>query len=184
MRLPDGQRSQVVLIGTSKYADEKLPDLPAVSSNIRDLTAQLTDPEFGLVPRDRCAVLVDEGDIRLIGRRLRLAARQAEDLLLVYYAGHGLVGGRRHDLYLGLSDSEWVEPEFNSLEYDKLRGAVLDSPATTKVIVLDCCFSGRVVSDTMADPMSEFIGQVEVDGTCVLASAHRDQVALILPGED
>ena len=94
-----------------------------------------------------------------------------------------LIGGRRHDLYLGLPDSEWVEPEFNSLEYDKLRSAVLDSPAAAKVIVLDCCFSGRVVTDTMADPVSEIIGQVEVDGTYVLTSAHRDTVALVLPGD-
>jgi hypothetical protein len=137
MRLPDGQRSEVVLLGRSRYEDEKLPDLPAVSVSVRDLAARLIDPEFGLVPANHCTVLVEEGDIRLIGRRLRLAARQAEDLLLVYYAGHGLVGGRRHDLYLGLSDSEWDEPEFNSLEYDKLRSAVLDSPAATKVIVLD-----------------------------------------------
>ena len=50
----------------------------------------------------------------------------------MYFAGHGLVGGRRHDLYLALPDSEWVEPEFNSLEYDRLRSAVLDSPAATK----------------------------------------------------
>jgi tRNA A-37 threonylcarbamoyl transferase component Bud32 len=184
MRLPDPQRSRVVLIGTSKYEDEKLPDLPAVSRSIEDLAAQLIDPDYGLVPENHCAVLLDEGDIRLVGRCLRQAARQAQDLLLVYYAGHGLVGGRRHDLYLALSDSEWVEPEFNSLEYDKLRSAVLDSPAATKVIVLDCCFSGRVVTDTMADPVSEIIRQVEVDGTYVLASAHRDQVALILPGED
>jgi hypothetical protein len=182
--LPDPQRSRVVLLGTSKYEDEKLPDLPAVDRSIGDLAATLTDLVYGLVPEDNCTVLANEGDIRLIGRRLKSAARQAEDLLLVYYAGHGLVGGRRHDLYLGLPDSEWAEPEFNSLQYDQLRSAVLDSPAATKVIVLDCCFSGRVVTDTMADPEAELITQVEVDGTYVLASAHRDQVALILPGED
>ena len=184
MRLPDPQRSQVVVIGSSTYEDDKLPDLPAVSRTIADLAAALTDPDHGVVPEDHCTVLADQGDIRLIGRRLRLAAKRAQDLLLVYYAGHGLVGGRRHDLYLGLPDSEWVEPEFNSLEFDKLRSAVLDSPACTKVIILDCCFSGRVVTDTMADPVSEVIGQVEVDGTYVLASAHRDEVSLIIPGED
>jgi SpoVK/Ycf46/Vps4 family AAA+-type ATPase len=184
MRLPDPQRSRVVLIGTSKYEDERLPDLPAVGRSIRDLAATFLDPTYGLVPEDHCTVLADEGDIRLIGRQLRLAARQAEDLLLVYYAGHGLVGGRRHDLYLALPDSEWVEPEFNSLEYDKLRSAVLDSPAVTKAVVLDCCFSGRVVTDTMADSVSEMVGQIEVDGTYVLASAHRDEVALVIPGED
>ena len=36
----------------------------------------------------------------------------------------------------------------------------------------------------MTDPVTEMVGQIEVDGTYVLASAERDQVALILPGED
>ena len=90
MRLPDPQHSQVVLIGTSKYEDKKLPDLPAVGRSINDLAAALSDPVHGVVPDDHCSMLADEGDIRRIGRQLRLAARKAEDLLLVYYAGHGL----------------------------------------------------------------------------------------------
>ena len=184
MRLPDRQRSRAVLIGTGRYADGKLPDLPVVRRTISDLAAALTDPVYGVVPENHCTVLEDQADIRLIGRHLRSAANQAEDLLLVYFVGHGLVAGRRHELYLGLPDSEWAEPEFNSLEYDKLRSAVLDSAAATKIIILDCCFSGRVVSEAMADPVTEMVGQIEVDGTYVLASAGRDQVALILPGED
>ena len=184
MRLPDRQRSRAVLIGTGRYADRKLPDLPVVRRTIRDLAAVLTDPVYGVVPKNHCTVLEDRADIRRIGRDLRSAANQAADLLLVYFVGHGLVAGRRHDLYLGLPDSEWAEPEFNSLEYDKLRSAVLDSAAATKIIILDCCFSGRVVSEAMADPVTEMVGQMEVDGTYVLASAGRDQVALIQPGED
>lgn len=184
MRLPDPERSRVVLIGTSRYEDEKLPDLPAVGRGIEDLKEALTDPVYGLVPGDHCDALEDEGDIRLLGRRLRRAASQAEDLLLVYFAGHGLTAGRRHELYLALRDTEWEEPEFSALEYDKLRSAVLNSPATTKMIILDCCFSGRVFGDSMADPATELIGQVEVDGSYVLASAHKTEVALILPGED
>ena len=184
MRLPDPERSRVVLIGASSYEDEKLPDLPAVRRGIEDLKTVLTDPVYGVVPDSYCDVLEDEGDIRLIGRRLRRAANQAQDLLLVYFAGHGLTAGRRHELYLGLRETEWEEPEFSALEYDKLRDAVLKSPAATKVIILDCCFSGRAFGDTMADPTTELIGQVEVDGSCVLASAHRDQVSLILQGED
>jgi Caspase domain/Tetratricopeptide repeat len=181
---PDPEKSRVILVGTSKYADERLPDLPAVARTIADLRAVLTHPDYRLVSPDHCTELVDEGDIRELGRRLTAAARQAEDLLLVFFAGHGLVGARRHDLYLGLPDSEWTGPEFNSLEYDKLRSAVLESRASTKIIILDCCFSGRVVTDTMADPVTEVVGQIEVDGTYVLASAQRDQAALIIQGEE
>ena len=184
MRLPDPQRSRAVLIGTGRFADKKLPDLPVVGRTIGDLAAALSDPVRGVVAKTHCTVLEDQGDIRLIGRHLRSAARDAEDLLLVYFVGHGLVGARRHELYLGLPDSEWAEPEFNSLEYDKVRSSILDSAAATKIIILDCCFSGRVVSEAMADPVTEMVGQIEVDGTYVLASAERDQVALILPGED
>ena len=184
MRLPDPDRSRVLLIGTSRYEDGKLPDLPAVGRSIEDLQAAVTDVIYGLVPETRCDVLEDEGDIPLIGRRLRQAASQAEDLLLVYFAGHGLTAGRRHELYLALRDTEWEAPEFSALEYDKLRSAVLNSPATTKMIILDCCFSGRAFGDTMADPAAELIGQVEVDGSYVLASAHRNAVALISEGEE
>ena len=184
MRFPDPERSRVVLIGSSRYADEKLPDLPTVKRGLKDLKEALTDLVYGLVPEIHCDVLEDEGNIPLIGRRLRSAASQAEDLLLVYFSGHGLTSGRRHELYLALRDTEWEAPEFSALEYDKLRSAVLNSPATTKMIILDCCFSGRAFGDAMADPASELIGQVEVDGSYVLASAHRHSVALTLEGED
>jgi Caspase domain/Tetratricopeptide repeat len=184
VRFPDPQRSRVVLIGTSKYEDEEnLPDLLEVRRSISDMAATLTDSTDGIIPEGNCVMLSDEGDLRLIGRKLRAAALQAEDLLLVYYAGHGLVGGRRHDLYLALPNSEWADPTFNSLKYDDLRSAILNSPATTKVIILDCCFSGRAVTEVQGG-QSEILGQIEVDGSYVMTAAHRDQVALIVPGEE
>ncbi|SNR23905.1 caspase family protein [Actinomadura mexicana] len=183
MRLPDPDRSRLVLLGTTRYADERLPDLPAVGQSLADLARVLTDPRNGIVPADNCTTVVDEGDIRRLGRTLRSSMSQAEDLLLVYYAGHGLVGGKRHELYLALPDSEWDSPEFNALEYEKLRNAILDSPASSKVVILDCCFSGRVLAELMSDPVTSVLGQIDVQGTYVLTSAQRDQVALALPGE-
>lgn len=185
MRLPDRRRSRIVLIGASRYSDPALPDLPAVARTVTDLRDLLTDPDRGLVPESNCTVLLDEGDLRTVGDRLRSAVAGAEDLLLVFYAGHGLVAGRRHTLYLALSDSRWAAPEFNSLEYDKLRDAVLDSPAAAKVVVLDCCFSGRALGDSLAGSGGAApVEGLEVAGTYVLTSAQRDQVALALPDEE
>ncbi|MEV1198458.1 caspase family protein [Microbispora rosea] len=183
MRLPDPMLSRVVLLGTSIYTDGNLNDISEVERSVRDLCIALTDPMFGIVRPESCTVLLNQEDLRLIGRTLRAAAEDAEDLLLVYYAGHGLIGGRRHDLYLALPDSDWEDPAFSSLEFDKLRSVVLNSRASNKIIILDCCFSGRVLSDTMTDPVTAVAGQIEIDGTYVLTSANRDQVSLILPGE-
>ncbi|WP_380280785.1 tetratricopeptide repeat protein [Kitasatospora purpeofusca] len=183
MPLPNPRLSRVVLVGASDYTDPDLPDLPAVRRTVTDLAAQLTDPDHGIVPEEHCTVLLNDGDLSGVGRRLRDAARAAEDLLLVYFVGHGLVGGRRHDLYLALPDSEYEAPEFNSIEYDKLRATVLNSHATTKIIVLDCCFSGRAVNDAMAGNNAA-IAQLEVAGTYVLASSSHDQVSLSPPDEE
>nr|WP_232541698.1 tetratricopeptide repeat protein [Nocardia bovistercoris] len=172
------------MIGTSQYSDDRLPPLHAVTATVDALRAALTDPDYGILPPENCTVLADEGDLRQVGIALRTAARQAEDLLLIFYSGHGLTSGLRHDLYLALRDSDFAEPEFNALEYDKLRGAVLDSPAKTKVIILDCCFAGRAVSQTMAAADAAFTQQTEVGGTYVLTAAPRDKVALVLDGEE
>lgn len=183
MRLPDGRLSRAVVIGISEYSDENLPPLEAVSETVAALHATLTDPVHGILPPEHCTLLDNEGDLRRIGSALRTAAADAEDLLLVYYSGHGLIGGIRQDLYLALCDSDFEAPEFNSLEYDKLRSAVLASPARTKVIILDCCFAGRALSAAMAGPDGMYIGQMEIGGTYVLTAAPRDKVALILEGE-
>jgi len=172
------------LIGTSTYADKDLLNVPVVDRTITDLAAAMTDPDYGVVPASNCSKLVNEGDLRELGRELRSAASRAEDLLLVYYTGHGLLSGKRKELYLALPDSESAAPEFNSLEYGKVRDAVLDSPAQTKVIILDCCFSGRSITGAMAESATEVIGQIEVDGTYILTSAPQHGVALFLPGED
>ena len=185
MRFPDPQRSRVILIGTSSYRDEALPDLPEINRNVTDMATTLTDPAAGVVLPDNCAVLADKTDLTMIGRELVRATREAKDLLSSTTRGTArLIGGRRHDLYLALPDSEWAYPTFNSLKYDDLRAAVMDSPASTKVIILDCCFSGRTVTDSMASPEAEIVGQMEVAGSYVLTSAQRDKVALIVPGEE
>ncbi|WP_432014541.1 caspase, EACC1-associated type [Streptomyces cucumeris] len=184
MRLPDPERSRVVLIGTSTYTDPELPDLPAVRRTVRDLEATLTDTAYGAVRPEHCTVLLDSGDLDEVGDALWEAAHRAEDLLLVHYVGHGLIGPKRHDLYLSLAKSRWARPEFGSLEYRKLRDVVLDSPAASKVIILDSCFSGRALSGTMAAPRTTVAGQVEVAGTYVMASSPDDAVSLVLDGEE
>src|SRR5690606_24888979 len=104
------------LIGTGTYR-AGLSDLPAVRNNLRDLKAVLTDPALGGLPPERCVQLGDPEDIRTVYRTLKHYAALAEDTLIVYFAGHGLVGPRT-DLYLALSDTDPDELGVSALAYD------------------------------------------------------------------
>lgn len=175
--------ARAVLLGTAQYHDERLPPIPVVGRCLEDLREVLTDPDTGIVRPEHCTVLLDEPDMPSLGRRLGQAMSGARDLLVVYFVGHGIVG-RRHELYLGMRDTDLDDPAFGSLSYVALRDRILDSPAKTKIVVLDCCYSGRAMGEPMADPVSAVVGQLDIDGTYLLTSAQRDQVALVLPGED
>ncbi|MFF4583594.1 hypothetical protein [Streptomyces sp. NPDC001389] len=78
-----------MLIGASKFADGDLPSIPAVRNNLDTLHRALTHPRHRLLAPEHCRVLPDPGDHRGVGASLHRAAREAGDLLLVYYAGHG-----------------------------------------------------------------------------------------------
>jgi molecular chaperone DnaJ len=175
VRLPDPDRSRVLLLGAAHYTGG-LPDLPAVGNNLRALRRELTDPEGGGLPDERCRMALDPVNAGEVGRLLHAAALEATDLLLVYYAGHGLVGGRRHELYLSLGSTDPAHPEFTALPYRAVRDVFLDSPAANQVIILDCCFSGRALDGAMSGD-GGLIGQIDVAGSYVLTSAPANSTA-------
>src|SRR2546430_14302864 len=102
MRLPDGAGSRAVLIGTSRFTDPDLPDLPAVSNNLASLADVLTSPSGTGLPAEHCRVLLNSTNLAEVGDELATFAEQARDLMLVYYAGH-CVGHRWGRLKHGLT---------------------------------------------------------------------------------
>jgi len=167
-RLPDPERSYAVLVGTSHYQAAELTDLPAVRNNLHDLAAVLTDRALGAIPLSRCVVVPDPSDPRTVYRTLRQYAAAAEDTLLVYFAGHGRLG-QRNELYLGLANTDPDELQVSALAYDLIRDVLTESPAVNRVVILDCCFSGRAIQD-MSGNDETIIGQIGIQGIYVLAS--------------
>ena len=92
-RFPDPARSRAVLIGASRFtaAGPDLPDIPAVEANLTALRQVLTNPDTGVLRPELCRVLVDPTSTHEVGTAISEAAATTTDLLLVYYAGHGLV---------------------------------------------------------------------------------------------
>jgi hypothetical protein len=176
VRLPDPQRSYAILIGTCTYASTELPNLPAVRNNLEGLAAVLTSPELGGIPVDRCVVIPNPIDVRTVYRTLRQYASRAEDTLFFYFAGHGRVGSR-NELFLSLADTDPDELRVSAMAFDLVRDILADCPAVNRVVILDCCFSGRAIQG-MSGGTEAAIDQIGIEGTYVLASAPANAVAL------
>ncbi|GAA2781774.1 caspase, EACC1-associated type [Saccharopolyspora taberi] len=178
MRLPDGARSRAFLFGTSRFDDDELHDLPQVGNNLTDLSGALAD-SWGLAP-EHCTVLPDPADVKALGKRLTAVAAEAEDVLLVYYAGHGLLD-ERSELFLSLPHTERDFLEWSGLPFAQLRGVLANSTARNRVLVLDCCFSGRAI-EAMSDPVSVVTGQVEISGGFTLTSSAANETSVARVG--
>ena len=168
-----------MLIGTSDF--QQLPLLPAVGNNLVDLRSALTDDEVGILGWEQCVVVDSPDTPSSLISRLRAAATQAQDLLLVYYAGHGIRVGDEEELYLTVRQSDNDSPFGTCVPFEWVRRAVVDSPARTKLLILDCCFSGMALG-TMSAPAMD-TRQIEVTGTTVITSSPRNSVSHSLPGE-
>jgi hypothetical protein len=176
--LPDPHKTYAVLIGASNYHSADLRALPTVRNNLSGMFSVLTDPERGGLPRDHCTVIVDPGEPRVVSAALRQAGRQAEDTLLIYYAGHGLLGPRIDALFLAMTGTDQDDLRYSALDIDAVREAFLDSSAVNRVLILDCCFSGRAIEQIMGDVEDLLTDKIRINGACVVASAPANWPAL------
>ena len=167
-----------MLIGTPDYQSADLPDIPQVRANIADLARVLTDPRGGGFPQEHVAIAAERERLPEIGVLLNEAAARAEDLLLFYFAGHGLLG-RRGALYLGLHSSSPAQPAYDSLPFETVRETFLDGPALNKVLIIDSCYSGRAIGTMAGDKTQTGLGQLEISGTFILAAAPANRPALV-----
>ncbi|MET7393855.1 caspase family protein [Dactylosporangium sp. NPDC005572] len=168
MRLPDPVRSRVVLVGVAKYS-AGLRDLPAVSRNVADLQQVLVSAGGTGVREANCVAVLDARSAAEVMVPLHAAAEQAVDVLMVYFAGHGLLMGGQRELHLALSTTVPGQ-SWTAIPYTQVADVLRASDAAVKVVVLDCCYSGRA----KAVPLSEEAGsveQVEIDGVYVMTSS-------------
>ncbi|WP_438483865.1 caspase, EACC1-associated type [Streptomyces sp. S186] len=182
MGLPAPSASRAVLIGVDAYEDEGLHDLPAVANNIRELAKLLTGPDsWGLHP-DNCVVLTNPESPGAVLDALHRAAAEAEDAVLVYFAGHGLLSVQA-DLYLALPHSHSGRL-YDAVAYDWLRHELVhECTARSRVVILDCCYSGRALQGYMSAPVA-MADQSVVEGTYVMTAAAETKLALAPEGEE
>ena len=183
MGLPDPSASRVVLIGASRYDEDSLADLPAVANNLDKLGELFQDVELWGVPERNIKTVRNPTSRDEALEALRDAARSATDALFVYFAGHGLLDRSSSSLYLALPRASYDELH-RAILYDDLRRAITAPTcrALSKVVVLDCCYSGTAMPGYMASSL-DIADQARIDGTYLMTASAENKLALAVPGE-
>ena len=181
MDLPKPETSRAVLVGVDHY--QHLDDLPAVARNLTTFASLLTDTDLWGLPEQNCTVLQNPTTPNAVLDAIHEAAVGASDTLLVYFAGHGLLDPRTSDLHLALPDSD-LNHLYRALRYDDVRREVIDTARCgSKVVLLDCCYSGQAMlghmggSTVMAD-------HAKIEGTYLMTASAETKLALAPPGEE
>ncbi len=169
----------VVLCGTGTYGSRKLGDIPAVTTTLDAFVDVLVRRCGAPPPR----MVPDPPTAKALGDAISQAAADAEDVLLVYYVGHGLVDNDGR-LYLAAGDTESGSGsvQHSALSYQAVQAYVEDSPAQVKIVILDCCYSGIAVGN-LGDDDDDIENRAAIAGTYVMTAAARNEAAIAPPGE-
>ncbi|MFI1968504.1 hypothetical protein BLA24_05485 [Streptomyces cinnamoneus] len=146
--------SRALLVGVAHYANKRplrfaagLGDIAAVQQNLDELRDVLGTG--GVFDEDRIEALSSPG-VEQFENRLGHARDHTDQLLLVYFAGHGIVDtrtGGHGRLLLGLRDAK-VEhgPGFPGwIRWDDVLNRLCSGENRPRhtVVVLDCCYAGN-----------------------------------------
>jgi glycine betaine/choline ABC-type transport system substrate-binding protein len=172
----DFAHSRALLIGASVYDHRKFRDLAAAGNSLEGLRELLVHPDLGTWPKERVTVWANPvGSSRAITELRRLSA-ETTGVLLLYFVGHGRISPAG-DLCLALSDTDFDHADVTGLDYRYVSSALRDSPAKVKIVILDCCYSGRAIQSLGS--AEDIANLTAIQGVYVIAAS--DQSAHVPP---
>ncbi len=181
-----GSGTRAVLIGTGcatgGLGADGLTAIPAVPATVNDLAAALVQ-RCGMIETN-VRVVLDPALPYEVGEALAEETSLATEALLIYFCGHGLVS-LDGDLYLATAKTDLRAGYLahTAVAYAQVRNAVLDSPARVKIVILDCCYSGRAFATLGNAVGAEATGLSRIHGGYVLTAAGANEAAHAPAGE-
>lgn len=97
-------------------------------------------------------------------RQINLVLSQAgkDDLVLIYYSGHGKLN-RNGQLHLTTVDTEVSLLDTTSIPVERIRNLIDMSRSKKIVLILDCCYSGRVQDAFLKSGVDDHLKQVQIN---------------------
>ncbi len=163
-----------VIIGIARY--EHMPSLKYSDDDAYRIYAFLKSPEGGALKDDQIRILIDEEATRNnILQALNQTFMRADenDVIMMYYSGHGLEGTFIPIDYDGIS---------NLLKHDEVKEILNKSHAKHKVCYLDACNSGSLLASkgSNSNSLLYFYDEIEKTqgGTAFFMSSKSKEFSL------
>ena len=173
----DLSRARAILIGNAVFQDPRIDDLPAAAGCVTEM-AELLAGELCGWPAGRIVRLENLDKPDVLARRVITAVRDAEDVLLVYYTGHGYrTRNGQLALALGQTDPDPETLPHTAMLYESLADILRGCRAATKLVILDCCHAELGGRANYVFQGSDLAEVYPVDGLYFIGASKRDQNA-------
>ncbi len=162
-----------VVVGIGRY--KHMPVLKYTDDDAYHIYAFLKSPEGGALPDEQIRILIDEDATRM---KIMSAMRQTflkadeNDVVLLYFSGHGLKGSFLPVDFDGFN---------NKLQHEDVQSVFNESKAKHKICFADACHSGtltamRAPGNVLTNYYNAFEGSR--GGTALLLSSKGDEYSL------
>ena len=139
--MPDYKRA--ILVGNSKFAS--LPTLRCPGADVEAMKQVLSDenicwfsPVYALLDAPHNEIFTRINEV--------LRDADKEDLVLIYYSGHGLLDNRGR-LYLAANNTDPSLLHATAVSVSAIRDCLSQSRCQRFVLILDCCYAGAATAD-------------------------------------
>ncbi|MBC7970466.1 MAG: caspase family protein, partial [Verrucomicrobia bacterium] len=163
-----------LLIGVGTYESGFNP-LPAATRDVQAIKQVLQNPQIGGFDELNIRTLENPDPQRMREEIESLFAdRQKDDLLLLYFSGHG-VKDDSGSFYLTNFRTRKNRLNSTAISSDEIHRLMEASRSKYQVVILDCCFSGAFATGMTAKAdgvnVSEQLNQLGGQGRAVLTSS-------------
>ncbi|MGV4987060.1 caspase family protein [Streptomyces sp. NRAIS3] len=170
----DPGRRYLIAVGCSRYEDPRITGLPGVPDDVRRVCSLLEPMGYARVLTEVSADPRTPDLARAVERWAHRAGLGEHDVVVLYFAGHGVRGLDRH--YLLCADSE---PELwsTALASEDLARPLVNSGLGHLLVILDTCYAGAGVGDIagLANGLKNLWR--DTAGRCLIAAARSREAA-------
>ncbi|MFN6559331.1 MAG: caspase, EACC1-associated type [Nostoc sp. ChiSLP01] len=176
-----------LLIGVSEY-EPGLTPLPAATKDVEAMQQILLNPDIGGF--DDVTLLINpQRQVMEEAIETLFADRQKDDLLLLFFSGHGIKDESGQLYFAGRNtrkNSQGRLVEATTVAASSVHRFISGSRSKHQVVILDCCFSGAFAEGLSAknDGFIDVKNQLGGEGRAVLTSSTSTQYSFEQQGSD